>query len=251
MMFKSLLVLLTLLYGLNPQVVYAIEVDRLALAHTHAIVVTVDLNHDQLQLYLADSSRNVYQSFQAINKDLARNQQQLIFAMNAGMFHPSYLPVGLYIERGVTYFPLNQQHGWGNFFMQPNGVFFKHPKQGFKILSTTDYANRRFKHVSLATQSGPLLVYQGKINPLFKPDSESRVIRNAVAVLTNQQAKFVITEQPVNFYELADFFKNTLGVQDALYLDGTISSVYLPALKRHDRHRLLGPIIAVVKKTAK
>lgn len=250
-MIKSLFYALSLFLGFISQSVYAIKVDRIALAKTHAIVVTVDLNHDQLQLFLKNASHNVYQRFDVINQDLAQHNQRLSFAMNAGMFHPDYLPVGLYIEQGRTYFPLNRQQGWGNFFMQPNGVFFKHPKYGFEILSSTDYADKKLEHVALATQSGPLLLYQGKINPLFKANSTSRVIRNAVAVVSSHQAKFIITEQPVNFYELASFCKNILGVQDALYLDGTISSLYLPALKRADDHRLLGPIIGVVEKTGK
>lgn len=251
MMFKSLFYVLTLFLGIISQPTYAIQVDRIALAHTHAIVVTVDLNHDQLQLFLKNSTHNVYQRFQAINQALAQRKQRLSFAMNAGMFHPDYLPVGLYIEQGRTYFPLNTQQGWGNFFMQPNGVFFQHSKYGFKILSSADYADKQLEHVALATQSGPLLLYHGKINPLFKADSTSRVIRNAVAVVSHHQAKFIITEQPVNFYELANFCKQDLGVQDALYLDGTISSLYLPALKRADHQRLLGPIIGVVEKTGK
>jgi uncharacterized protein YigE (DUF2233 family) len=34
---------------------------------------------------------------------------------------------------------------------------------------------------------------------------------------------------------------------DALFLDGTISSLYAPALKRADDHAALGPMIAIVE----
>ncbi|XID75734.1 hypothetical protein ACF3NA_04135 [Alkanindiges sp. WGS2144] len=43
------------------------------------------------------------------------------------------------------------------------------------------------------------------------------------------------------------FFKEQLDIDHALYLDGSVSSMYLPVQKRHDRHRFLGPIIGVVE----
>lgn len=237
---------------------YAIEVQTLAIAHTQAVVVTVDIKRDNLQLFLKDAKGNLYQSFAAINQQLATQQpvkqrpsqqhpsQQLIFAMNAGMFHPSYLPVGLYIEQGRKLYPLNTAMGSGNFFMQPNGVFLL-SAQGVQVLSTADFQSKAPAHIRLATQSGPLLVYNGKINSQFSPASASRFIRNAVGVKQPGTAVFVISEQPVSFYELADFFKNTLKINNALYLDGTISSLYLPALKRHDRLHFMGPIIGVIQ----
>jgi uncharacterized protein YigE (DUF2233 family) len=246
-MYKIVISTIALLGSFYTMAAKAFDVERSKIANTHAIVVTVDIREDHLQLYLNSSTDQLYQTFQAINLDLSHHNKKLGFAMNAGMFHPNYLPVGLYIEQGKQYFPINLQQGWGNFFLQPNGVFLQHSQRGLMILSSSDYAQQQPKDVMLATQSGPMLVHQGNINPLFKPDSSSRVIRNAVGVVSPHQAKFVITEQAVNFYELADFFKNKLGVQQALYLDGTISSLYLPELKRHDRHRLLGPIIGVVE----
>ena len=48
--------------------------------------------------------------------------EQMTFAMNAGMFHYTYRPVGLYIERRKKLFPLNRLRGWGNFYLEPNGV---------------------------------------------------------------------------------------------------------------------------------
>jgi uncharacterized protein YigE (DUF2233 family) len=37
-----------------------------------------------------------------------------------------------------------------------------------------------------------------------------------------------MSRTPINFYDLAEFFKEQ-GCQDALYLDGFISRMYLPA----------------------
>lgn len=240
----------------------AIEVKTLPLANTRAVVVTVDIKKDNLQLFLKDNRGNPYQSFAAINQQLLKQQsaqqqpasQQLIFAMNAGMFHPNYLPVGLYVEQGRELYPLNTATGTGNFFMQPNGIFllktadkYSSGTDSVQVVSTTDFQSNPPRHIWLATQSGPLLVYKGKINSQFNPASSSRFIRNAVGVKQSTKAVFVISEQPVSFYELADFFKNTLKIDNALYLDGTISSLYLPALNRHDRQRFLGPIIGVTQ----
>lgn len=58
---------------------------------------------------------------------------------------------------------------------------------------------------------------------------------------------FVITEKQVNFYEFATYFRDQLHCQDALYLDGVISSLYAPSLQRDDRRAALGPMFGVVK----
>ena len=227
----------------------ALTVQTLRQADQSYTVITVDLKRDALQLFLHDNQGRLYQSFSAITQNLSKSQQ-LVFAMNAGMFHANYLPVGLYVEQAQTLYPLyplNTAQGKGNFFMQPNGVFLR-DSQGFKILSTADFLHQPPQSIQLATQSGPMLVDQSRINAQFKPDSTSRYIRNAVGIRSAQQAVFVISEQPVSFYELAYFFRQRLQINQALYLDGAISSLYLPVLKRHDRQRLLGPIIGVVNR---
>ena len=254
---KSLIVT-TLSVLMTIQSSQAMEVQTLPLANSRAVVVTVDVNQDHLQLFLKDSQGELYQSFNAIKQHLTQQRkqhkkQQLVFAMNAGMFHPDYLPVGLYIEQGHELYPLNTATGNGNFFMPPNGVFLlkttdkRLSDYTVQVISTADFRRKTPQHIQLATQSGPLLVYQGHINSQFNPASTSRFIRNAVGIKSSGKAVFVISEQPVSFYELADFFKNTLKIDNALYLDGTISSLYLPALKRHDHQRFLGPIIGVTQ----
>lgn len=232
-----------------PYAAQAFTVQQLRLANAQAVVITVDIKQQSLQLFLKNPKQQYYHSFNAINQVLKPYHQRLTFAMNAGMYHPSYAPVGLYIAHGQQENALNTQQGAGNFFMQPNGVFLL-GKSSAQVISTQDFAEQsaKFKqHIELATQSGPLLVYKGNINANFKPDSTSRFIRNAVGVNALGNAVFVITNQPVNFYELARFFKNELHIDNALYLDGTISSLYLPAINRNDQHRMLGPIIGIVE----
>ena len=43
-----------------------------------------------------------------------------------------------------------------------------------------------------------------------------------------QHLVFAISQQPINFYDFAQLFRDQLGCQDALYLDGSISSIDLP-----------------------
>ncbi|ENV69864.1 hypothetical protein [Acinetobacter towneri] len=70
----------------------------------------------QLGLYLKDRQGKPYLQISQLQKNL-QSCENMQFAMNAGMFHPDYSPVGLYVEQGRQLKKLNrQQQGWGNFF---------------------------------------------------------------------------------------------------------------------------------------
>jgi uncharacterized protein YigE (DUF2233 family) len=58
---------------------------------------------------------------------------------------------------------------------------------------------------------------------------------------------FVISGAPVTFYRFARFFIDQLQCRDALYLDGSISSLYAPQVGREDDGRELGPMFGVVR----
>ncbi len=58
---------------------------------------------------------------------------------------------------------------------------------------------------------------------------------------------FAISEGPVNFFEFATIFRDELHCPNALFLDGTVSSLYAPRLGRDDRNIDLGPMIGVVE----
>ncbi|WP_043973767.1 MULTISPECIES: phosphodiester glycosidase family protein [Acinetobacter] len=200
---------------------------------------------DQLKLFLKSPETNrYYQKFAAVQKELPACAQ-LNFAMNAGMYHADLQPVGLYVEHGKQLAPLNETTGFGNFFMQPNGVVAWNERHAV-IKSTADYKKDGFK-AQFATQSGPMLINKGKINTQFLVDSNSFKIRNGVGVKDNQ-LYFVISQQRVSFYEFAKFFKQQLQIDNALYLDGSISSLYSIQSKRHDKRFNLGPIVAEVSR---
>ncbi|MEA2840293.1 MAG: hypothetical protein QOF41_1623 [Methylobacteriaceae bacterium] len=94
-----------------------------------------------------------------------------------------------------------------------------------------------------ATQSGPMLIIAGHIHPKIHADGTSRKIRNGVGVASGRIVQFVISDNAVTFYEFASLFRDRLGCRDALFLDGSISSLYAPDLGRDDRLLSLGPII--------
>ncbi len=211
-------------------------------------VIRIDAAAQGLTLFLNDERGEPFHSFNTLNAWLRTQDRQLAFAMNAGMFHPDFKPVGLLIAEGAQHSPLNLEDGEGNFFLKPNGVFFV-TDEGPVVLESSEYAKAAPANVKLATQSGPLLVQRGEIHPAFAVDSTSRYVRNGVGVRENA-AYFVITEKPVTFHELAVFFRDELNCQDALYLDGAISSLFMPDLQRNDALVKLGPIIAVTRELA-
>ena len=222
--------------------VYAMQHQIIKVDNISYDVIKVD-HLQQLRLFLKDpKNARYYQKFAHIQKMLPACEQ-LSFAMNAGMYHPDFQPVGLYVEEGKEIVELNEAQGFGNFFMQPNGVLAWNDQYAV-IKTTTDYKSMRFKP-RFATQSGPMLVYKGQVNRQFLADSNSLKIRNGVGV-RNNQLYFVISQQRVNFYQFAQFFKQNLKIDNALYLDGSISSLYLSKTKRQDKTFNLGPIVAEI-----
>ncbi|RZF54463.1 hypothetical protein EXE30_04380 [Acinetobacter halotolerans] len=212
---------------------------------TYDVIKVTDLS--QLELYLKNPQTNrYYQKFSNIHQELPKCAQ-LKFAMNAGMYHADFQPVGLYVEKGQQLSVLNEAKGVGNFFIQPNGVLAWNHQQAI-IKTTVDYKNQEFKPL-YATQSGPMLLYKGEINRNFLVESNSLKMRNGVGI-KNNQLYFVISQQRVSFYQFAQFFKQQLNIDHALYLDGSISSLYLASTQQHDNVFNLGPIVAEVDRSA-
>jgi uncharacterized protein YigE (DUF2233 family) len=176
---------------------------------------------------------------------------KLAMLMNAGIFSRNNNPLGLFITNKETITVLNTKKGDGNFYMQPNGVFFIDSDKNAGILPTSQYDTNTPNEVEYATQSGPMLVYDNHINKEFKQKSENKHIRNGVGVLPNGKIVFAISSEPVNFYDFANFFKTGFNCKNALYLDGTISKMYAPKLSvvQHDPPAQdFAGIIAIYKK---
>ena len=163
--------------------------------------------------------------------------------MNGGMYRPDRSPVGLYIENGQKLQEAETASGSGNFYLKPNGIFFVSGDTA-GILETNRFLQQR-THIDTATQSGPMLVIDGRIHSRFLPNSTSEKIRNGVGITDAKKVIFVISNDPVTFMQFAKYFRDQLHCSDALYLDGSISSIYAPSIQRADYLWPLGPIIAV------
>ncbi|TLD70620.1 hypothetical protein FEM03_12225 [Phragmitibacter flavus] len=208
-------------------------------------VCKVDLRKEKLELFHRDDAGLPLKSFDGLGAWLEAKGRVLSFAMNAGMYHGDFSAVGLYVADGRQVVPLNLEDAEGNFFLKPNGVFLISDK-GARVVESAEYLKVREKErVKLATQSGPLLLRAGILHPMFNLESKSRLFRNGVGVKSPHEVFFAISEEPVNFYEFATFFRDVLKCPDALFLDGTISSLYAPELKRNDKKMDLGPMIGI------
>ncbi len=207
-------------------------------------ICEVDPASDDLRLFLTDDRGGLYGSFSAIDRE-ASGTAKLAFAMNAGMYHPDRRPVGQYLENGSEVMRLVTNPGPGNFGLLPNGVFCIGDDTA-RTIETLAY-EKEAPDCRYATQSGPMLVIDGKLHPRFLPDSTSRNIRNGVGTTENgDRAVFAISNEPVTFHEFGRFFRDALTLPQALYFDGNVSRLHAPGLKRSDPGFAMGPIVGVM-----
>lgn len=206
----------------------------------------VDPQKQTLQFFWQDSEGVNYQNFQNIKSAVQKKGRNLLFAMNGGMYLKDLSPQGLYAEDGRLLKDVNRKkNDYGNFYMEPNGIFLV-TKEGKPVVMQTGEFEWS-DEVNYATQSGPMLVINGKIHTKFRQGSNSLYIRNGVGVLANGNVIFAISKIPINFYDFASFFKEK-GCKNALYLDGFVSRMYLPSKNwRAMDKSTFGVIIGVIE----
>ncbi|WP_102109170.1 phosphodiester glycosidase family protein [Oceaniglobus roseus] len=205
----------------------------------------IRLSEDSLRLWLRDEKGQPLGTFRNIDRGLARDGRRLGVAMNAGMYHQDRAPVGLYIEDGKQIRPIVTAEGPGNFGLLPNGVFCIEGQKAAVIESRSFAASPR--RCAYATQSGPMLVIDGKLHPRFLEDGTSRYIRNGVGVSADgTEVVMAISDAPVNFHHFARFFRDAMKTPNALYLDGNISRLYAPDIGRTDGGFPMGPVLGTV-----
>lgn len=217
------------------------------------IVCSFDLTRQNIRTYWRGDDGKPYRTFAALADDLEAKGRSLRFAMNGGIYRNDLRPVGLYIENGRELTAANTATLTGapsqipNFYKKPNGVFYIGDGEA-GIVETSRFLALR-PRANFATQSGPMLVIDGAIHPAFIVRSSDRKPRNGVGVSSRTRAQFVITRGWVTFHEFARFFRDGLGCDNALFLDGgAASGLYAPELGRDDApgHGGYGPIIAAV-----
>lgn len=180
-------------------------------------------------------------SFSASRSDDA---PRVAFAMNAGMYDGEGKPIGYYVEERERLKELNRNEGSGNFHLKPNGVFYG-TGGTWRIKTSDEFYSTVGDRPDFGTQSGPMLVIDGDIHPQISEDGPSKRIRNGVGIDADGKAHFAITARPVSFGQFARFFRDVAKTPDALYLDGTVSSLWDPARGRMDTRADLGPLVVV------
>ncbi|ASU39344.1 hypothetical protein hmeg3_14270 [Herbaspirillum sp. meg3] len=208
----------------------------------------IDLQQDNLRMYWKDPAGTIFGTFANLRAWLRPQGKDLICATNAGIYDKEHKPLGLYIENGVTLRKLNtRQNAYGNFYLQPNGVFIVEEKQA-RIVDTASVDSDRPRWLSqalYATQSGPIMLRNGEINTAFDPGSINLFVRNAVCIDPSKKVVLAMARNPITFHDFAQFLRDKLQCVDALYLDGNISRIY-PSLEA-DIGPSFGAIIGVEK----
>ena len=209
-------------------------------------VCDFDPRHEDIRLFWIGADGRPYGSFAALADALKAGGQRLVFAMNAGMFKEDQSPVGLYVENGRKLHGADTRGGGrSNFHMRPNGVFWI--GDGVAGVTETSRYLAAPPPARYATQSGPMLIVDGKIHPRIQPNGTSQKIRNGVGVADSGAVVFAIADEPVTFDGFARLFRDALGCRNALFLDGSVSSLYAPELDRDDEIEPIGPIVGVVR----
>jgi prepilin-type processing-associated H-X9-DG protein len=209
---------------------------------------TFDVRHDDIRLYWSGPDDKPYANFAALAAAVSARGRTLRFAMNAGMFGADFAPVGLYVEDGKQLRRADTRPGPTNFHLLPNGVFWV--GDGVAGVEETSRFLADAPAAKFATQSGPMLVIDGHIHPKILPTGASEKVRNGVCVRDGVTALFVISDAPVTFHAFARLFRDGLGCANALFLDGSVSSLYAPELGRDDELTPLGPMIGVSAPTS-
>ena len=200
-----------------------------------------------IDLVAAAPGEQPVRRFDALEARLGKRASSVAFAMNAGMYDLDGRPIGLAIVGGREVHAVNRRKGGGNFHLMPNGVFQVTTAGKASVVSTDKW--QPSKSIRIATQSGPMLVIDGRLHPAFDPDGTSRYIRNGVGIGPTGEALFVISQDPVSLGKFARFYRDSLKARNALFFDGSVSALWDPENHRRDMTVPLGPMVVVFRPT--
>jgi uncharacterized protein YigE (DUF2233 family) len=207
-------------------------------------VCIFDPRRDDIRLFWSGPDGRPYGSLSTLAAALKARGERLTFAMNAGMFKQDQSPVGLYVENRLKRHDADTRSGPTNFHLKPNGVLWIGDRDAGVTETSRYLANP--PAARYATQSGPMLVVDDKIHPKIRPNGTSLKIRNGVGACGGGAVVFAIAEEPVTFDAFARLFRDGLDCPNALFLDGSVSSLYAPELNRDDELSPIGPMVGVV-----
>lgn len=194
---------------------------------------TFETAPSRIKLLWKDENARLIRQLSVAQKILERQGKRPQMLMNGGIFEEGGIPSGLLVIDGITLRPLNLAAGRGNFFLQPNGVFYVDKANQAAVITSQEFVRLR-PDCRLAVQSGPLLLRNQLTHPAFRENSSHRLHRNGVGVRADGTVIFAATifgqKRYPTLYEFADFFRS-LGCRDALFLDGDISQLEIDPKK--------------------
>jgi uncharacterized protein YigE (DUF2233 family) len=199
---------------------------------------------EKISIYWKDNSGAPYKTFER----LFQQNNKLLYAMNAGMFGPEAdaRPVGLFIQDGVKLRKLKiTSSDKYNFGMQPQAVFLITRQHKAAVVTVSDYQKMNEGNIWLATQSAPMVVINGSINPKLTTSS-SAYVRNGIGILPDEKVLMVCTKHPVTFRQFAQLFIN-YKCTAAMYFDGAIANLLSRDEAKQDFYKSYGTFIGVSK----
>ncbi|MER8460634.1 phosphodiester glycosidase family protein [Mesorhizobium sp. M0027] len=211
------------------------------------MVCEIDLRRYDIGVFHVGLDGKAFGSLDKFDKAMADQGRPVLLAMNAGMYHQDLTPVGLLVEDGREKAPLNVADSEGNFFLKPNGVFVVRKDGKAAVMETSAYAAAR-PDVMVATQSGPMLVIDGRLHPRFEQNGTSRYIRNGVGVRDENTVVLAISRSEVSLGSFARLFRDALNCPNALFFDGVVSALSNGERMIVGGNYPAGPIIAVSAK---
>ena len=168
-------------------------------------------------------------SHQAFLSSMVKDSFYLI--INASVSDSFCNPIGYYAKNYQVVKPIDLGDGKGNFYLKPNGALLFTATDAI-ICESSKISN--YQNVRLGVQSGPLLIANGVINKQFNASSQNKNIRCGVGIFTNQKNEkflvFCVSNNPVTFYNFAQFFHAKLKCNNALCLESGNCVIGLPYL---------------------
>jgi len=246
MIYKTILILGLLIFSFSTLSNFAKEIFKKPDLKKFQVISTIaDPTKQKIIFFWKDAKGKNYSNFKNLKAKIESDGQNLIFATNGGIYNKNFQPKGLYIENARVLSPIDRiKEGYGNFYLSPNGIFYL--KNNGKADITITEKFKDYKNIKYATQSGPMLVINGKIHPKFKKGSKYTNIRNGVGILPNGNILFAMSKEKVTLFDFALYFKKQ-HCQNALYLDGFISKTYLPSKKWEQMEGNFVVIIGIIE----
>jgi uncharacterized protein YigE (DUF2233 family) len=213
------------------------------------IAFETNTTEHEIKMYWKDDNDSIIGSLGKLKEYTDSQGDSLLYACNGGMYMANQAPLGWFIQNKKQVKPANTKTGKGNFYIKPKGIFYilKNSTPIVQAIENGDELNGFAHQVTHLTQSGPMLVHDGKINEIFTQNSLNINVRNGVGILPNGNAIFAMSTYPLCFYDFAKYFVDK-GCKEALYLDGFVSRTYCPSADYMQTDGAFGVMIGVVKR---